>query len=83
MVHIPRADLPLRTEVTYLWQLLALDPAALVCLDELDLPALHSQHRLRLTLVDHNRLAAPLAALTDCIDRILDHHVVRLFEAFV
>jgi exopolyphosphatase len=52
----------------------SLDWTTLVFVDEVDLEALHRTQRLRLTLVDHNRLALRQASLADAVVGVLDHH---------
>ena len=61
VVNCPRGDFVLRTEAVYLFEALGVDVAALPFIDEIDLERLHRSGRLRLTLVDHNILAADQA----------------------
>ncbi len=75
LVHVPRAELPLRTDTLHVLRLLGLDASQLLCLgDDVDLARAPG---LALTLIDHNALAAPLRALTPAVVAVLDHHVVR------
>lgn len=74
VINIPRRDFVLRTEAVYLFGALAIDVAALLFIDEIDLGALHRDSRLRLTLVDHNTLATGQAEFADAVEAILDHH---------
>lgn len=74
VINIPRRDLILRTEATYLFGVLDIDVATLLFIDEVDLGTLHRENRLHLTLVDHNTLAADQASFADAVDAIIDHH---------
>ncbi len=74
VINCPRNDFSLRTEAVYLFTELNVDVAALLFIDEVDLDALHRAGRLRLTLVDHNILAAAQEQYAEAVDAILDHH---------
>lgn len=74
IVNCPRADLPLRTEVLFFLRANGVTPDILICRDEIDLFALHCGGRLKLTLVDHNVLAAADSALQPSVMRVIDHH---------
>ncbi len=83
VVHVSRADLPLRTETLHVLRLLQLDPAQLVCLgDDLDLAALPAD-RVDVTLVDHNALAMPLRSLSPRVSAVFDHHTVSQGSASI
>jgi exopolyphosphatase len=73
-IPIPRADFKLRTEAVFLFQEAGLSPDKLLFLEDLDLPALHKEGRLKLVLVDHNKLASAQAGLAEAVEEILDHH---------
>ncbi|CAN0258738.1 unnamed protein product [Scytosiphon promiscuus] len=74
VMPIPRADLALRREVLVLFELCGVDPCAVVFEDELDLSALQSEGRLRLTLMDHNAVSGGLSELGGAVVEIIDHH---------
>jgi len=44
------------------------------CRDEIDLQALQAEGKLKLTLVDHNMLAAADSHLQPSVVRVIDHH---------
>ncbi|NXO23635.1 PRUN1 Exopolyphosphatase, partial [Cisticola juncidis] len=73
VLNIPRADLALRTETTFLLRERGLPAAALVFRDEIDLGALHRAGLLSLTLVDHHVLPGADAALEEAVVEVLDH----------
>ncbi|KJE96740.1 hypothetical protein CAOG_07014 [Capsaspora owczarzaki ATCC 30864] len=88
LMNIPRAEFPLRTEATFMFHRLKLDTSSLLFLDDLDLsdlvdtlvgkagpPSTSALASLRVTLVDHNRLAANQRALEPFVTQIIDHHV--------
>ena len=68
VLNIPKADYNLRQDVVFIFDQLKIDPDALIFLDDplLNLAALQASSRLKLTLVDHNVLAARQAS--DVID---------------
>jgi exopolyphosphatase len=74
LINIPRDDFVLRTEAHYLFRELGLDIAALRFADEIDLETLYQTQRLRLTLIDHNILAAAQARYAGAVEAIVDHH---------
>ena len=74
LINIPRADLALRPEAVRLFREAGLDAEALPFLDGFDADTAHAAGRLRLVLVDHNRLAAAQAPWADAVEEILDHH---------
>ncbi|XP_062488580.1 exopolyphosphatase PRUNE1 isoform X1 [Pezoporus occidentalis] len=73
VLNIPRADLALRTETTFLLQEQGIPTASLIFRDEIDLAGLHRAGLLSLTLVDHNVLPSTDAALEDAVVEVLDH----------
>lgn len=74
VMNIPREDFPLRTEAVWLFREAGVEVEELLFLDDVDLAALHAQGRLRLVLVDHNRLPARREAWGPAVEEILDHH---------
>ncbi|XP_021397758.2 exopolyphosphatase PRUNE1 [Lonchura striata] len=73
VLNIPRADLALRTETTFLLRERGIPAAALVCRDEIDLGRLHHAGLLSLTLVDHHVLPGADAALEEAVVEVVDH----------
>ncbi|XP_033927189.1 exopolyphosphatase PRUNE1 isoform X2 [Melopsittacus undulatus] len=73
VLNIPRSELPLRTETTFLLRDHGIPSASLICRDEIDLDGLHRAGILTLTLVDHNVLPRTDAALEDAVVEVLDH----------
>lgn len=77
-IQCSRRELSLRSETSALLRRAGVDPAWLVCRDELDLTHLRAGD-VRFVLVDHNALAgrildaAPWAA--DAVEEIIDHHL--------
>ena len=63
-----------KTSSSFCPSLLSLASNDLVFADEIDLAGLHAQHRLVLTLVDHNRLSLRQAGLASAVTAVLDHH---------
>lgn len=78
LCNFDRVDISLRQETLELFAAAGIPPSDLTPLlpfkGDIDLKALHSEGRLRLTLVDHNRLDASLAPLADSVIQIIDHH---------
>jgi exopolyphosphatase len=74
LINIPRADFKLRTESVYLFNATGIELRNLLFADEVDLGRLQETRRLRLTLVDHNKLAASQSRHQDSVEAIFDHH---------
>eukprot|EP01130_Rhizamoeba_saxonica_P005353 TRINITY_DN2149_c0_g1_i2.p1 TRINITY_DN2149_c0_g1~~TRINITY_DN2149_c0_g1_i2.p1 ORF type:complete len:376 (-),score=86.22 TRINITY_DN2149_c0_g1_i2:44-1126(-) len=77
IVPVPRADLPLRTEVTYLFDLVGVDQDALIFVDEI-IPLLEEKKAnstLQIVLVDHNYPSGYISDYRDNVVRIIDHHI--------
>lgn len=74
VINIPREDFALRTEAVWLFREAGVAVESLVFLDEVDLDRIQAQGRLRLVLVDHNRLPAVRGAWASAVEEILDHH---------
>ncbi|MEI2422224.1 hypothetical protein V6O07_18230, partial [Arthrospira platensis SPKY2] len=71
---IPRADYKLRTEATFLFSAVGIEPEMLTFVDEIDLAALAGKDELLLALVDHNVLAASQQGLAGSVSGVVDHH---------
>lgn len=74
LINIPRADFKLQREAVYLFDSTGVDLQNLLFADEVDLDRLQETNRLRLTLVDHNKLASSQSDYQDLVKAILDHH---------
>ncbi len=74
LINIRRADFRLRTEVVYLFNAAGVQVDNLLFSDDVDLETLSAEGRMRLILVDHNKLAASLYQLGGLVDEIIDHH---------
>ncbi|NXG52631.1 PRUN1 Exopolyphosphatase, partial [Psilopogon haemacephalus] len=73
VLNIPRADLALRTETTWLLRALGISSAALIFRDEIDLGELQGWGLLSLTLVDQHSLPGADAALEEAVVEVIDH----------
>ena len=74
LINIPRADFCLRTEAVYLFKSAGVQVGNLIFSDDVDLETLSAKDRLRLILVDHNKLTASLNLMEGLVDEIIDHH---------
>ncbi len=74
LINIPRADFKLRTEAVFLFNEAGVEPDLLLFADEVDLAKLHSEGRLKLSLVDHNKPAAAHSKFESAVAEIVDHH---------
>ncbi len=74
LINIPRADFCLRTEAVYLFNASGVQVENLLFSDDVDLETLSARDRLRLILVDHNKLAASQNQLEGLVEEIIDHH---------
>ena len=73
ILAFPRADLPLKTEVTKVFEKEGLSLDHVVCLDELEVDKLHADTDLM--LVDHNVINLPeLQCLDERVVEVYDHH---------
>ncbi|XP_048581700.1 exopolyphosphatase PRUNE1 isoform X2 [Nematostella vectensis] len=74
VLNIPRADFPLRTEITYTFARFGINLKDLVFTDEFDMTALKTKGELAVTLVDHNLLARHQQGLISVLVEVIDHH---------
>lgn len=74
LINIPRADFKLRTEAVYLFSAAGVAVDHLFFSDEVDLDRLQGNDRLRLTLIDHNKLASSQERYEGSVVEIIDHH---------
>ena len=74
LINIPRADFRLRTEAVYLFEKTGIDIKNLIFIDQISLAALRDRGSLKLTLIDHNKLASSQEKFEDTVEEIVDHH---------
>lgn len=74
LINVPRDDFKLRTEAVYLFREAGIDPGLMLFADEVNLDALKAKGKLKITLIDHNKLASFQEQFADCVVEILDHH---------
>lgn len=74
LINIPREDFKLRTEAVYLFSEAGIDPSLLLFSEDVDLDSLKAKGSLKLTLIDHNKLASFQEKYADCVVEIIDHH---------
>jgi exopolyphosphatase len=73
-IPIPREDLGLRREVVYLFQKADVSLENITFWGEGDFIALGEQGRLRLILMDHNKLPKSFSGYESLVEEIIDHH---------
>lgn len=71
--NIPREELPLKTEVTYMLKKYGVKDENLIFCDELDFKLLQENSEFRIVLVDHHILTDPLKNMAHFVSAILDH----------
>jgi exopolyphosphatase len=70
LVKVPKADLQLRPELTFVFESAHVDTQKLVCIDEVQLTP------CALVLIDHNQLTSPFGEeWNNKVVGVLDHHV--------
>ena len=74
VINIPKDDLRLRREAIYLFSLTGIKPENLIFIDQINLKDLAEQKKLKLILVDHNRISYKQEFLYDQIEEVIDHH---------
>lgn len=62
------------TEAVWLFDSVGMNASNFVFIDEIDLDAFYGSGRLRVVLLDHNKLAAHQKHLGDAVEEIIDHH---------
>ncbi|XP_032235035.2 exopolyphosphatase PRUNE1 isoform X4 [Nematostella vectensis] len=93
VLNIPRADFPLRTEITYTFARFGINLKDLVFTDEFDMTALKTKGELAVTLVDHNLLARHQQGLISVLVEVIvnldpragrmtpkDQHIVQALQ---
>jgi len=75
LLNITKAELSLRKDTLYLFDLLKISKDDLLFLDDgIPFDILLSNKKLRITLVDHNRLRSSQEAFAPFVEAIVDHH---------
>ncbi len=74
LINIPAADFKLRTEAVYLFAEAGIETNNLLFSDEINIEEIFKSGRLKITLIDHNKLSGRQEYLSGCIEEILDHH---------
>lgn len=74
LIPIPREDFRLRTEAAYLFGEAGIHEDELLFIEDIDLAALSSTGKLKLILVDHNKLGKAFSPYADSVIEVIDHH---------
>ncbi len=74
LINIPGADFKLRTEAVYLFEKTGINVENLIFIDHISLADLRDRCSLKLTLIDHNKLASSQEKFQDGVEEIVDHH---------
>lgn len=74
LINIPRADFKLRTEAVYLFEKTGINIENLIYIDQISLADMRDRGSLKLTLIDHNKLASSQEKFQDSVEEIVDHH---------
>ena len=74
VINIPKDDLRLRNEIIYLFSQTKINIKNLIFLDQIDFKHLAEQKKLKLILVDHNKISHKQEFLSDYIEEVIDHH---------
>ena len=77
LFQCPRADLPLRPEVEWLFQELSIDSASLVFAGDLRREQLVEVEQLSITLVDHHVPTGLAAEFSSAVVEAVDHHKLQ------
>ena len=72
--NVQRANLKLSPEAELLFTQSNVDIAKITCIDDIDLMALLSKGRLKISIINHNILADNQLALAPTVIEIIDHH---------
>ena len=74
VINIPKDDLLLRKEAIYLFSQTGISRENLIFIDEINLKELAEQKKLKLILVDHNKISHKQEFLSGYIEEVIDHH---------
>ncbi|GFY45277.1 exopolyphosphatase PRUNE1 [Trichonephila inaurata madagascariensis] len=76
VLNVKRKELAVRTEVVFFLEETSINISDVICIDEIDLKALHEKGKLSVVLVDHNTLSTEQSYLDSRVVQILDHHEI-------
>ncbi|GBM49912.1 Protein prune 2 [Araneus ventricosus] len=76
VLNVKRKELAVRTEVVFFLEETSISISDVICIDEIDLKALHEKGKLSLVLVDHNTLSVEQSYLDSRVVQIFDHHQI-------
>ncbi|MCL2480445.1 MAG: DHH family phosphoesterase [Spirochaetaceae bacterium] len=74
VINILEQDLRLRKEAIYLFSLTGIKPENLIFFDQINLKELAEKRKLKLILVDHNKISHKQEAFSNYIEEVIDHH---------
>lgn len=74
LINIPKDDFKLRTEAVYLFKEAGVNIDQLLFAEDLDLLRLKESGKLKLILVDHNKIGSDQEELNNSVVGIIDHH---------
>ncbi|GFW49513.1 exopolyphosphatase PRUNE1 [Trichonephila clavipes] len=76
VLNVKRKELAVRTEVVFFLEETSINISDVICIDEIDLKALHEKGKLSVVLVDHNTLSTEQSYLDSRVVQIIDHHEI-------
>ncbi|KAF8786403.1 protein prune homolog 2-like isoform X2 [Argiope bruennichi] len=76
VLNVKRKELAVRTEVVFFLEETSINISDVICIDEIDLKALHEKGKLSLVLVDHNSLSVEQSYLDSRVVQVFDHHEI-------
>ncbi|KAG8198142.1 hypothetical protein JTE90_006894 [Oedothorax gibbosus] len=76
VLNVKRCELPTKTEVVFFLEETSVHTSDVICIDEIDLKALHENGKLGIVLVDHNALSVEQSYLESRVLEIVDHHSI-------
>ena len=74
VINIPKDDLRLRNEVIYLFSATGIKPENLIFIDQINLKELAEEKKIKVILVDHNKISHKQEFLSAHIEEVIDHH---------
>jgi exopolyphosphatase len=74
LINIPRDDFKLRTEAVYLFSEAGIQTDNLIFTDEINIEEIAKSGKLKMILVDHNKLTGKLEKYSDLVTEVIDHH---------
>ena len=74
VINILENDLRLRNEAVFLFSQAGIKPKNLIFIDQINLKELAEKQKLKLILVDHNKISHKQEFLSRYIEEVIDHH---------